>query len=69
MKQTQKQQWINALRTGDYQQRTGSGYCALGVLTQIMNQGAYLPVPQWVQGELFPADDYYSADEWDEWDE
>lgn len=67
-----KQAWINALRAAaDYRQQQVTGYCALGVLTQLMNQGQYLSyTPQWVQGELFSADEYYddSADDgWDEW--
>lgn len=40
MNQRIKQQWVAALRSGDYQQttgelRNGSGFCCLGVLTDL----------------------------------
>ena len=40
MNQQIKQQWVAALRSGDYQQttgelRNGSGFCCLGVLTDL----------------------------------
>ena len=67
MDQKIKQQWIDALRSGKYQQQHfgTNGLCALGVLASLADN-TY--VSKWIQGELFSAAPY-EDDSWDDWDE
>jgi hypothetical protein len=58
-----KQQWLKALRSGEYEQDTSSlrttcGFCCLGVLTDL-----YLKEhnKEWIEDKMFPF--YYYRDE------
>lgn len=52
MKQTIKQQWVDALRSGQYQQgqaylrNEDNKYCCLGVLSELAVQAGVIPAPQ-----------------------
>ena len=63
-----KQQWIEALRSGKYQQtveclRDADGYCCLGVLADI--QGVEWI---WEQGKETPSDTFVFYDDEDQYD-
>lgn len=67
-----KEMWVNALRSGDYNQtqgklRTPGGFCCLGVLTDLyLKEKNYEWIPQSNDPENISPEDYYTFEQTDD---